>query len=101
MLNKLQLAGLPSEAILRDARPLLSSDVLEQPSRRGFRLEGEDNGQRRYSLGNAQLYRAGQRAVLDQNGSATLVTFAEEFLQIIEVDGDGRVLKNSIQRIPV
>lgn len=96
MLDKLRRAGLSEEQFLQDARPLLESGWEAALTERGF--EPEKPGI--YSLGEAHLYGAGQRAIVEEDGKAQLLTFADRFVQIIRVNPDGRVTHNSVQKLP-
>lgn len=100
MLDKLRAAGLSRCAVLIDARPLLQAGAQEQLAGRGFEVESQEDGRVIMGLGHPQLYRAGQRAVLKDDGAAELYTFADVWVQIIRVDAEGRVEHNSIQKIP-
>lgn len=100
MLDKLRAAGLEDESILIDARPLLAGDSEGALLERGFRKEPSDEHRAIMALGEPQLYRAGQRAVFKEQGDVELLTFADDFLQIIRVDAEGQVTHNSVQRIP-
>ncbi|MFH1619943.1 MAG: hypothetical protein ABIG11_08575 [bacterium] len=102
MFNNLQKAGIKMP--LTDVRELIKPDAEETLLKLGFRLEPRTDGIKVYTLGNAQLYSNGQRAVFNKDGSVNLVSFSQPgggrpIVEVIKLDAAGNI-SNSVQMIP-
>ncbi len=98
-------AGLSEASLLLDAQRLRSTEAESSLLDLGWTLEREDADLRAYTLGHAQLFQSGQRAVFYTDGRVALVLFANQpdvhasFIQSIELASDGSIVGNSVTRL--
>lgn len=102
MFKNLQKAGIKTP--LTDVRELIKPGAEETLLKLGFQPEPREDGVKVYTLGRAQLYSDGQRAVFNKDGSVNLVSFSQPggghpIMEIIGLDASGNVF-NRVQMLP-
>ena len=102
MYGNLQKAGIGTP--LTDVRELIKPDAEKTLLKLGFALQPGTEGPAVYTLGNAQLYDTGQRAVMNKDGSASLVCFSQTagghpILELITIDAAGKI-SNTVTMLP-
>ncbi|HXE73796.1 MAG TPA: hypothetical protein VNO81_14125 [Candidatus Nitrosotenuis sp.] len=98
--KRLIQGGLEEKHLVKDIRKLREENAEAALLASGFRLEtSEKANPRSYVLGTGHLFGLGQRALFYQDGSVGLVSFANQFVQIIEMNPEGVVKRNVTQRL--
>ena len=102
MYRHLQKAGIRTP--LTDVRELVKPDAEKTLLKHGFARQPDTQGLAIYTLGNARLYGIGQRAAVNNDGSASLVCFSQPpgghpILEIIIIDAYGKV-HNTATKVP-
>ena len=102
MYGNLQKAGI--DMPLTDVRELIKPGAEKTLLKHSFALQPGAGGAAIYTLGNAQLYDTGQRAVINKDGSASLVCFSQTagghpILELITINAAGKI-SNSVTMLP-
>ena len=102
MYEHLQKAGIRNPLI--DVRELVKPEAEKTLLKHGFARQPDTQGLAIYTLGNARLYGIGQRAAVNNDGSASLVCFSQPpgghpILEIIIIDAYGKV-HNTATKVP-
>lgn len=100
MMKRLVQGGLKEGQIVKDIRDLRKENAEAGLLASGFRMETSSRANpRTYVVGRGHLFGMGQRALFYRDGAVGLVSFANQFVQIIEMDPQGVVRRNVIQRL--
>lgn len=96
MYEKLVAAGVKPVVDVRVLQGACADKVLE---RLGFVEEPRGESGRSFKLGSPGIYRNGQRARINDDGSVALISFAGSFVEVIKIRTDG-VVEHSVERLP-